>query len=82
MYLVEEKHDLQNTEPKVAGNGFFQMWDMKMVCSPHLLVNILRTTLKGDVCMFKNSPPLFFHCGNSKIDFTGIVSVRNKTLAE
>lgn len=41
MYLVEEKHDLQNTEPKVAGNGFFQMWDMKTVCSPHPLVNIL-----------------------------------------
>lgn len=41
MYLVEEKYDLQNTEPKAAGNGFSQMWDMKTVCSPHLLVNIL-----------------------------------------
>ena len=42
----------------------------------------LRTTLKSAVCMFTNSPPLFFYCGNSSIDFTGIVSVRSKTLAE
>ena len=74
MYLVEEKHDLENTEQNVGHeNGLF---------SSSTCEHTLRTTLKSAVCMFTNSPPLFFHCENSKIDFTGIVSVRCRTLVE
>lgn len=74
MYLVKEKHDLENTEPNVGQeNGLF---------SSSTCEHSLRTTLKSAVCMFTNSPPLFFHCENSRIDLAGIVSVRRQTLPE
>lgn len=84
-YLVGEKHDLENTQPKLAGNGFFQTCGVKIFPSPHPLVKTeaLRNTLKSAVCTFTNSLPIvFFHGGNCKVDFTRIVSIRHKTLVE
>ena len=83
--MVEEKHDLEDTEPKLAGSGFFQTCGVKIFDSPHPLVKTepLRNILKSAVCTFTNSLPIvFFHGGNCKVDFSRIVSVSHKTLAE